>query len=132
MIKTNLTFGNKESLIINDQQESSTTFSYISDPIKPVPYRSETEELTFTPRVYMTDDQRHASKRNDVLTFSTEAITEDITLAGEILAKLHVMISSTDADFIVKLIDVHPVDHPEYAHNPDNIKMGSYQMLVRA
>ena len=48
------------------------------------------------------------------------------------MAKLNVLISSTDADFIVKLIDVHPTDHPEYKHNPKNIKMGDYQMLVRA
>jgi putative CocE/NonD family hydrolase len=130
--KTTLTFGDKETLTINGHQDSNAMYSYISDPMKPVPYRSEIEGLTFTPRAYMTDDQRHASKRNDVLTFSTEILTEDVTLAGEIMAKLNVIISSTDADFIVKLIDVHPVDHPEYDHNPDNIKMGDYQMLVRA
>jgi putative CocE/NonD family hydrolase len=132
IIKTDLTFGRKESLIMNGERDSSISFSYISDPMKPVPYRSEIEGLTFTPRAFMSDDQRHASKRNDVLTFSTEALTEDVTLAGEIMAKLNVLISSTDADFIVKLIDVHPADHPEYEHNPDNITMGGYQMLVRS
>ena len=131
-VKTNLTFGKDEQLFINGEQDSGLTFSYISDPMKPVPYRSEIEGLRFTPRPYMTDDQRHASKRNDVLTFSTGILTEDVTLTGELLAKLNVMISSTDADFIVKLIDVHPTDHPEYKHNPESIKMGDYQMLVRA
>tara|TARA_B100000809_G_scaffold39367_1_gene34462 strand:+ start:9272 stop:11128 length:1857 start_codon:yes stop_codon:yes gene_type:complete len=131
-IKTNLTFGAKETLSIDGEQDETATFSYISDPMKPVPYRSEIEGLRFTPKPYMSDDQRHASKRNDVLTFSTETLTEDVTLAGEIMAKLNVIISSTDADFIVKLIDVHPTDHPEYKHNLKNIKMGDYQMLVRA
>ncbi len=131
-IKTNLTFGNNEKLVIDGEQNSTTTFSYISDPMKPVPYRSEIEGLRFTPRPYMTDDQRQASKRNDVLTFSTDVLTEEVTLSGEIMAKLNVIISSTDADFIVKLIDVHPTSHPEYKHNPESIKMGDYQMLVRA
>lgn len=130
--KTDLCFGENESLTINGEQNMNTAFSYISDPMKPVPYRSEIEGLNFTPRAYMTDDQRHASKRTDVLTFSTDELTEDVTLAGEILAELNVMISSTDADFIVKLIDVHPTDHPEYEHNPSNVVMGDYQMLVRA
>ena len=132
IIKTDLIIGTKESLTINGERDTSARFRYISDPMKPVPYRSEIEGLTFTPRAYMSDDQRHASKRNDVLTFCTETLLEDVTLAGEIMAKLNVMISSTDADFIVKLIDVHPANHPEYEHNPDNITMGSYQMLVRS
>lgn len=132
IVKTNLTFGDKETLSIDGEKDVNTAFSYISDPMKPVPYRSEIEGLRFTPRPYMTDDQRHASKRNDVLTFSTETLAENVTLAGKIMAKLNVMISSTDADFIVKLIDVHPTNHPEYKHNPKNIKMGDYQMLVRA
>ena len=80
----------------------------------------------------MTDDQRHASRRPDVLTFSSDILEKDLTLAGEILAKLNVAISSTDADFIVKLIDVYPDDHPNYDHNPDNIVMAGYQQLVRA
>ncbi|MDG1477534.1 MAG: CocE/NonD family hydrolase [Vicingaceae bacterium] len=131
-VKTSLVFGVKEKLTVDGNEDASKVFSYISDPMKPVPYRSEIEGLTFTPRPYMSDDQRHASKRNDVLTFSTETLNEDVTLAGEIMAKLDVMISSTDADFIVKLIDVHPSNHPEYKHNAKNIKMGDYQMLVRA
>ncbi|HNR72966.1 MAG TPA: CocE/NonD family hydrolase C-terminal non-catalytic domain-containing protein, partial [Cyclobacteriaceae bacterium] len=52
-------------------------------------------------------------------------------LAGEIMAKLKVAISSTDADFVVKLIDVYPNNHPNYKHNPANIVMGGYQQLVR-
>jgi putative CocE/NonD family hydrolase len=79
----------------------------------------------------MSDDQRHASQRPDVITFETDPLTEDVVLAGEIMAKLKVSMTGTDADFIVKLIDVYPPDHPNYDHNPKNIVMGRYQQLVR-
>ena len=108
------------------------SYEYISDPAKPVPYTSQTEGLTFTPRNFMSDDQRGASKRPDVLTFETEVLADEVTVAGEILARLKVAMSGTDADFIVKLIDVYPDDHPNYDHNPRNIVMGGYQQLVRS
>ena len=127
-----LSFEEDGRLLINEPSNSKAVFEYISDPAKPVPYTSFTEGITFTPRAFMTDDQRHASKRPDVLTFETSVLEEDITFAGEILAKLMVSLSSTDADFIVKLIDVYPADHPDYAHNPENIEMGGYQQLVRS
>jgi predicted acyl esterase len=79
----------------------------------------------------MSDDQRAASRRPDVLTFQTEPLTEDVLVGGEIMAKLKVAMSGTDADFIVKVIDVYPPDHPQYKHNPANIVMGGYQQLVR-
>jgi hypothetical protein len=80
----------------------------------------------------MSDDQRHASKRPDVLTFETDTLKEDFTLSGEIMAKLKVATTGTDADFMVKLIDVYPDNHPNYEHNPKNIVMGGYQQLVRS
>ena len=79
----------------------------------------------------MSDDQRHASTRPDVLTFQTEVLSESITLAGEIAARLKVSLSSTDADFVVKLIDVYPGDEPNDKRNPANIIMAGYQQLVR-
>jgi putative CocE/NonD family hydrolase len=79
----------------------------------------------------MSDDQRHVSRRPDVLTFESDTLTEDITIAGEISAKLKVAMTGTDADFIVKLIDVYPQHHEEYKHNPKNVTMGGYQQLVR-
>jgi putative CocE/NonD family hydrolase len=130
--KVVLSFHPNGKLGINEPSVSDVAFEYVSDPQKPVPYRSETEGFVFTPRAYMTDDQRHASRRPDVLTFQTGALEESVTLAGEIAAKLNVILSSTDADFVVKIIDVHPQDHPDYGHNPANVKMGGYQMLVRA
>src|SRR6185295_353981 len=83
-------------------------------------------------RRFMSDDQREASKRPDVITFQTEPLTEDVTLAGEIAAKLKVSMSGTDADFIVKLIDVYPPDMPNDKRNPANIIMAGYQQLVRS
>ncbi|WP_282055508.1 CocE/NonD family hydrolase [Maribacter luteus] len=127
-----LYFGKKGQLSINEPTDAEATFEYVSDPMKPVPYTSQTEGLTFTPRRFMSDDQRNASRRPDVLTFETEILTQDVVLAGEILSKLKVSMSGTDADFIVKLIDVYPNDHPNYEHNPENIVMGGYQQLVRS
>lgn len=127
-----LHFGENGKLGVNKAFDTEAVFDYVSDPKKPVPYRSQTEGLTFTPRKFMTDDQRHASMRPDVLTFESDILTEDTVLAGEILAKLKVSISSTDADFIVKLIDVYPDNHPNYEHNQKNIVMAGYQQLVRS
>ncbi|GCC51493.1 X-Pro dipeptidyl-peptidase [Chryseotalea sanaruensis] len=127
-----LYFGEKGQLSINKPIDEKASFEYISDPAKPVPYTSQTEGLTFTPRSFMSDDQREASRRPDVLTFETEVLTDDITVAGEIMAKLKVALSSTDADFFVKLIDVYPANHPNYSKNPKNVKMGGYQQLVRS
>lgn len=126
-----LYFAENGKLFVNKPANPSAEFEYISDPNKPVPYTSQTEGLTFTPRRFMTDDQRQAASRPDVIAFETDVLSEDVTLAGEILAKLKVAISSTDADFVVKLIDVYPNDHPSYKHNPNNIIMGGYQQLVR-
>ena len=127
-----LYFGENGKLSVNKPINEKAIFEYISDPAKPVPYTSQTEGLTFTPRLFMSDDQREASRRPDVLTFETDVLTDEITIAGEILAKLKVAITGTDADFIVKLIDVYPPDHPNYEHNPKNIIMGGYQQLVRS
>jgi putative CocE/NonD family hydrolase len=125
-------FGENEKLSVNKPTSEKAVFEYISDPKKPVPYTSQTEGLTFTPRRFMSDDQREASRRPDVLTFTTEPLTDAQTIAGEILAKLKVSMTGSDADFIVKLIDVYPQDHPNYEHNPANIIMGGYQQLVRS
>lgn len=127
-----LYFGENGKLGINKPINEQAAFEYVSDPAKPVPYTSQIEGLTFTPRRFMSDDQREASRRPDVLTFSTDILTEDVTVAGEIMAKLKVALSTTDADFVVKLIDVYPQDHPNYDHNPKNIIMGGYQQLVRS
>ena len=100
---------------------------YISDPAKPVPY---TEDVHFgRTREYMTDDQRFAARRPDVLVFQTEPLENDLTLAGPITVDLMVAITGSDADFIVKLIDVFP---DNFTYEKDNgYIMNGYQMLVR-
>jgi len=127
-----LYFGENGKLSVNNPINEKAVFEYISDPAKPVPYTSQTEGIIFTPRLFMSDDQREASHRPDVLTFETDTLADELTIAGEILAKLTVAISGTDADFIVKLIDVYPPNHPNYEHNPKNIIMSGYQQLVRS
>jgi len=108
--------------------KTATSFDeYISDPAKPVPYVPEihpgrTQE-------YMLDDQRFAARRTDVLVYQTEVLNEDITLAGPIVADLMASTSGTDADFIVKVIDVFP-DNFENKMPTDHV-MNGYQMLVR-
>ena len=129
---TRLTFGENGKLYINQPGNAEATFEYISDPAKPVPYKSTNEGVPFTPRSFMTDDLRHASTRPDVLTFSTDILEEDLTLAGEILARLKVALSTTDADFVVKLIDVYPYDEPNTIATPANVTMSGYQALVRS
>lgn len=104
---------------------------FISDPKKPVPY-SEDIKMVFTPRKYMTDDQRFAARRPDVLVFETEPLEEPLSLAGDIMAKLTVATTGTDADWVVKVIDVYPADHKDYEETQAYLKMGNYHQMVRS
>jgi len=109
---------------------------YTSDPAHPVPY---TEDVHFSrTRAYMDDDQRFAERRTDVLSFKTGVLEQDVTLAGPVIADLLTSISTTDADFVVKLIDVFPDDfrYPTdmTARGRDgggSYPMNGYEMLVR-
>lgn len=119
---------------IETKNAASTYSEYISDPEHPVPYTEDVHPGRT--REYMTDDQRFASRRPDVLSFSTPVLSSDITLAGPLVADLFTSISTTDADFVVKLIDVFPDDYTydekEFGKgNGQNYPMGGYQMLVR-
>lgn len=109
-----------------------TVQKFISDPNKPVPYLNIDKEVVFTPREYMTGDQRFAARRPDVLVFETEVLEEDMTLAGEILASLNVATTGSDADWIVKLIDVYPPDAKDYPETREGLHMGNYHMMVRS
>ncbi|WP_442265700.1 CocE/NonD family hydrolase [Tenacibaculum sp. ZS6-P6] len=128
----------KESFYLGENQElksvkaGSTKIQFISDVKRPVPY-SEDIKTVFTPRKYMTDDQRFAARRPDVLVFETDVLTEDLTLAGDILAKLKVATTGTAADWIVKVVDVHPSDLKN--DNEDmqtHLKLSNYHMMVRS
>lgn len=113
------------------QARKEATETFISDPDYPVPY-SEDIAVPFTPRKYMADDQRFAARRPDVLVFETPVLEEDLTLAGPILAKLKVATTGTDADWVVKVVDVFPPDHEEYEETQDHLSMGNYHMMVRS
>jgi putative CocE/NonD family hydrolase len=103
---------------------------YVSDPAKPVPV-VERVENNGMPRDYITADQRFASRRPDVLTYQTDALTSDVTLTGWVTPVLHVSTSGTDADFIVKLIDVFPDSAANWPNDPTMFPVGGYQQLVR-
>lgn len=115
---------------VPEEKSAGEYDEYISDPAKPVPYIN----LTSIKRTseYMTDDQRFAATRPDVLVYQTDVLTEDVTIAGPITADLRVSTSGTDSDFTVKVIDVYPNDAPDNQPNPSGVKMAGYQMLVRA
>ena len=99
---------------------------YVSDPAKPVPY-TEDVHLRRT-REYMSDDQRFAARRPDVLVYQTEILNAPTTVTGTVTADLWVSLSSSDADFVVKLIDVFP---DTLKGEENGVPLGGYQMLVR-
>jgi uncharacterized protein len=110
--------------------DSKTGFDeYVSDPDHPVPFVDMAS--TEVPQVYMDADQRFAAKRPDVLVYQTPPLEEDITVAGPVSPRLWVSTSGTDSDFVVKLIDVYPMDYPNPEPNPRDVEMGGYQQLVR-
>ena len=108
---------------------TSTGFDeYVSDPSKPVPWSTETR--TTQGHLWMIEDQRFAAARPDVLVYRTAPLTEDVVIAGPILASIVASTSGTDADWIVKLIDVYPGDAPDNTPNPRGVRMGDFQMLL--
>lgn len=110
-------------------KDRSAFESYVSDPRRPVPY---TGEMTATVnRTFMVENQRFAWTRPDVLSFQTDPLTEDLTLAGPIQATLNVTCSTNDADFVVKIIDVYPDDAAPNTNVTPAVRMAGYQMLVR-
>jgi hypothetical protein len=117
-------------LAFDPPPDSASPFDeYVSDPAKPVPFIPDIA-ATMT-REHMLDDQRFAARRPDVLVYQTEILEDDVTVAGPIAASLRVSTSGTDADWIVKLIDVYPDDHPDPEPNPTGVRLGGYQQLVR-
>ncbi|MFC5458324.1 CocE/NonD family hydrolase [Massilia niabensis] len=109
---------------------------YLADPRKPVPFIAY--PATGVPQEYMVSDQRFAATRPDVLVYQSEVLEEDVTLAGPVTPKLFVSTTGTDADWVVKLIDVYPAAYPEAPHERKGsdvpvptLEMGGYQQLVR-
>ncbi len=103
---------------------------YISDPAHPVPfYEGIDNDMT---REYMTGDQRFASRRTDVLTYQTDTLTQDVTLAGNILANLKVATTGTDADYVVKVIDVYPDSTKNNQWTAKKQQLSGYEQMVRS
>ena len=103
---------------------------YVSDPANPVPYTKAIQGNRNNG--YMAEDQRFAADRKDVILFETDFLNSDVTLAGKIIADLQVSLSTTDADFIVKLIDVLPPDEPVPSFVAKGTDMAGLERLVRA
>lgn len=102
--------------------------AFVSDPRKPVPHTERiTTSMTYE---YMTDDQRYASRRPDVLVYQTKELEHDMTLAGPLQAELHVSTSQGDADWVVKVIDVFPSGRE--GNSAEGRPLGGYEMLVRS
>jgi putative CocE/NonD family hydrolase len=108
---------------------------YVSDPNRPVPFLGYI--VGGMTSDYITEDQRFASERPDVLTYETEPLDDDLIIAGPIKVSLNVSTTGTDSDFVVKLIDVYPGNYPQPATPqgqpvpPNAVRMGGYQQLVR-
>ncbi|MHB8956113.1 MAG: CocE/NonD family hydrolase [Pirellulaceae bacterium] len=103
---------------------------FLSDPDKPVPFLEDIDiGMNYS---YMTDDQRFAARRPDVLVYQTSVLEKDTTLCGPLVATLHVSTSQSDADWIVKLVDVFPSDTKDSRFMQAGQHMGSYQMMVRS
>ena len=114
-------------------QVGNSFTEYVSDMEHPVPFSPEPEDH----RVREFDDQRFAAARPDVITFVSEPLTDTLRIAGEIEARLFAAISSTDADFVVKLIDEYPdgyrnSEEAERLMERNRSQMGKFQHVVRA
>ena len=113
-----------------ESREPRTQFdSYVSDPAHPVPYRARPIQWTYDSRgsgwyTWLTEDQRFVKDRPDVLSYQTDVLSEDVTIAGDVIANVFGSTTGSDADWIVKLIDVYPEDMP------NDPKMGGYEFMV--
>ena len=102
---------------------------YVSDPAHPVPYRQRPIQPTYFPggskwSTWLVEDQRFVDDRADVLSYETPPLEQDLTIAGEVVARLFASTTGTDADWIVKLIDVYPEDYPQ------DWNLAGFQLMV--
>jgi len=129
-----LSLGDASKLSIADRDTvgaDGPMLEFVSDPSKPVPH-THSVALGMN-REYMAEDQRFAARRPDVLVFQTEPLDAPLTLAGPLAVHLRARTDGTDADWIVKLVDVFPDDTPD-PKDPalaEGQRSGGWQMLVR-
>jgi uncharacterized protein len=126
-----LYFAADEALAADAPRDGADLFDeWVSDPRRPVPF---TQDIAVgMTKEYMTEDQRFAARRPDVLVYETPPLREDLTVAGPASAELWVSTTGSDADWVVKLIDVLPPDTPDPEGARRGVRLGGYQMLVRS
>lgn len=124
-----LYFEAKGGLGVRPPTAASDSDSYLSDPKKPVPYYGRPSDRIA--REFMTADQRFAAYRPDVLVYETPVLVHDVTVVGPIEADIWFETTGTDADLVVKLVDIWPEDTHNPDPNPRGVVMGGYQQLVR-
>jgi len=125
-----LCFAANEGLQFDRAEPPGLAFDeFVSDPAHPVPYRHRPIQPTYFPggskwSTWLVEDQRFVDDRVDVLSYETMPLEQDITIAGEVVARLFASTTGTDADWIVKLIDVYPEDYPQ------NWNLAGFQLMV--
>jgi len=106
--------------------ESNAFDSYVSDPANPIPYRTRPIEETYGRGsrwgTWLTEDQRFLNGRPDVLSWQTDTLKDDVTVTGDVMAKIFAATTGSDADWVVKLIDVYP--------NSSDAKMSGYELMI--
>jgi len=124
----NLYAGANNSCSFNKPAANNGSVSYVSDPAKPVPYRTQPIEQTYGLgsrwRSWQVEDQRFVYSRPDVVSFTSDSLTDDLIVTGKITAHVFASTTGTDADWIVKLIDVYP------NFDENNRLMSQYQLPV--
>ncbi|CAG4989300.1 Cocaine esterase [Dyadobacter sp. CECT 9275] len=128
-VKKNLFLVPGGDLMVDKEPNTTSSDSYVSDPKKPVPF---TQTISIGMNAdYMVEDQRFAARRPDVLTYEGEVLDTNVTIAGNIKVSLKVSTTGTDADFMVKLIDIYPNDAKNDTGTAKGTKMSNFYQLVR-
>ena len=112
----------------NVRADDAAFDEYVSDPSRPVPYMNNV--TTGMAREYMVADQRFATRRTDVLVYASSPLDHDVSVWGPVSVNLNVSTTGTDADFVVKLIDVYPDEYDSERYRGNSFMKG-YQRLVR-
>ncbi len=121
----------ESGMLSHIKKDKAGSRSYVSDPFNPVPFIEERQFYYIAPKYYMTDDQRYASKRKDVLTYVSEPLIRDMTVFGAPKANIVFSTDHTDADIYVKIIDEYPPDRTAEKEDKSGVNYKGYQQLVR-
>jgi hypothetical protein len=115
-----------EGLSFAAPKGSDVAGSYVADPANPIPYRNRPIQPTYGDgskwRTWLVEDQRFVSSRKDLANFETPVLDHDVTVTGDLMADIFAATTGSDADWVVKLIDVYPDDAPA--------PMAGYQLMI--